>query len=413
MRRKEAPRTLAPWHPDHEGVPRVCACVCTPKREISCFFTAHSVSVSLVPADAADEDVCERNAQQGRPDGARRAAVRAQAPEQERASCRVHGPAESGGCARCSARCCCWANVQRGAQGWQRCLWSVCLPSVARGARAPRAPRQETSAACWSAHVAPVRGCHWVACLACLSAWPAASLPSCLRRPRSRSAPAVSRSPYCAVSWVPPDAEGPGHKGKERAAFSFSRWLLAPSSRAIRIRICYFCALFYLFAGVGFVAVNSPADEGRWVWVDDELPEPERKAADARALNESKAMMSRFEEDGTLPTFGLTAGRTSNANGTKCNKKLARWCDGYCSMHGSQPPDPLLAAGRLAERHDLDHTSQCFIWYTNGFYSRALGGRGGRMLPRMGPGVDNKGYFVRALREYEDLHGCQPYQVCT
>ena len=149
------------------------------------------------------------------------------------------------------------------------------------------------------------------------------------------------------------------------------------------------------------VAVNRPADEGRWVWVD----------GDALALNQTKAMMSQFEADGTLPALGLTRGRASNENGKKCVKKLARWCNGYCSMDGSQPPDPLLSAGRLAERHDLDYISQCFIWYTNGIYSRALGGRGGRLLPRMGPGIDNKGYLVQALRQYEDLHGCQPYQV--
>jgi hypothetical protein len=149
------------------------------------------------------------------------------------------------------------------------------------------------------------------------------------------------------------------------------------------------------------VSVNRTADEGRWVWVDD----------DAVALNQTKAMMSQFEADGTLPTFGLTMGRASNANGTQCNRKLARWCDGYCSMDGSQPPDPLLSAGLLAERHDLDYISQCFIWYTNGIYSRPLGGRAGRLLPRMGPGIDNKGYLVQALREYEDLHGCQPFQV--
>jgi hypothetical protein len=98
-------------------------------------------------------------------------------------------------------------------------------------------------------------------------------------------------------------------------------------SVAISVRsFCCFCALLYLIiAGMGMVAVNRPADEGRWVWVDD----------DAVALNQTKAMMSQFEADGTFPTLGLTMGRASNENGKKCVKKLARCCDGYCSMDGS------------------------------------------------------------------------------
>eukprot|EP00277_Geminigera_cryophila_P047990 CAMPEP_0173072490 /NCGR_PEP_ID=MMETSP1102-20130122/9851_1 /TAXON_ID=49646 /ORGANISM="Geminigera sp., Strain Caron Lab Isolate" /LENGTH=279 /DNA_ID=CAMNT_0013941175 /DNA_START=235 /DNA_END=1070 /DNA_ORIENTATION=- len=154
--------------------------------------------------------------------------------------------------------------------------------------------------------------------------------------------------------------------------------------------------------------------QGKWMWVDDDLvanDETWKKAVDVVSLNQTKNMIKEFEEDGTLPTFGFTKGRASNKNGTNCNKKLAKWCEGYCSMHGSQPPQGLLTAGRLSDRHELDHTSQCFIWYTNGLYSRPTGGRGGQMLPRLGPGVDNKGYFVRALREYEDRFGCEPHQV--
>ena len=205
---------------------------------------------------------------------------------------------------------------------------------------------------------------------------------------------------------------GEGDKAKERTV-SCSQWLYAPSSRQLRMRICYGCAVSYLIGGVCFVLLASPAEEGRWVWVDDELSASDEiwKQEDAITLNKTRQMMQRYEEDGTPPTFGITKGRASNANGTQCNKKLSKWCHGYCSMHGSQPPEPLLAPGRLGERRDLDHMSQCFIWYTNGFYSRPVGGRAGQMLSRLGPGVDNKGYFVRALREYEDKFGCEPYQV--
>jgi len=218
-----------------------------------------------------------------------------------------------------------------------------------------------------------------------------------------------------AETWVAPDDAASREAGDDKKRpFSCSQWLYAPSGRQLRVRICYGCALSYLVLGLVFVLLATPREEGKWVWVDDELlanDEVWRKAEDMMTLNRTRAMMQRYEEDGTPPTFGLTRGRASNGNGTQCNKKLSKWCHGYCSMHGSQPPDPLLVAGRLSDRAGLDPLSQCFIWYTNGLYARPVGGRAGQMLPRLGPGVDNKAYFARALREYEDKFGCEPYQV--
>jgi hypothetical protein len=131
---------------------------------------------------------------------------------------------------------------------------------------------------------------------------------------------------------------------------------------------------------------------------------------EARLLNETKEMMMRFEEMGMLPTFGISAGRLAEPR-SRCTKKMQQWCDGWCSRDGSHPPEGLLTPGRLQARPDLDQLSQCFLWYTNALFSRATGGQAGKMIPRLGPGVDNKGYFVEAMRKYENRHGCAPYQM--
>ena len=89
---------------------------------------------------------------------------------------------------------------------------------------------------------------------------------------------------------------GEGDKAKERTV-SCSQWLYAPSSRQLRMRICYGCAVSYLIGGVCFVLLASPAEEGRWVWVDDELSASDEiwKQEDAITLNKTRQMMQRYE----------------------------------------------------------------------------------------------------------------------
>ena len=57
------------------------------------------------------------------------------------------------------------------------------------------------------------------------------------------------------------------------------------------------------------------------------------------------------------------------------------------------------------------HAQKCFLWYTNALFSRATGGQQGLQISRLGPGLDNKAYFVRALEQFERTRGCARYQV--
>ncbi|MGB1605361.1 MAG: hypothetical protein ACPIOQ_72185, partial [Promethearchaeia archaeon] len=55
------------------------------------------------------------------------------------------------------------------------------------------------------------------------------------------------------------------------------------------------------------------------------------------------------------------------------------------------------------------HAQKCFLWYTNALFSRATGGQQGLQISRLGPGLDNKAYFVRALEQFERTRGCARY----
>ena len=123
------------------------------------------------------------------------------------------------------------------------------------------------------------------------------------------------------------------------------------------------------------------------------------------------ALIAEFERTGRLPTFGITTGLHSNEGSSKCGKKLKRWCDGYCSRHGSQPPEELKLPGRLSKREHLSHLSQCFLWYTDSLFTRPTSGSQGIQIRRLGPGVDNKAFFVHAMLDYERHLGCQANQV--
>jgi len=71
----------------------------------------------------------------------------------------------------------------------------------------------------------------------------------------------------------------------------------------------------------------------------------------------------------------------------------------------------LLKPGLLGPRQELEHVSQCFLWYTNAIFSRLTGGAEGIQIPRLGPGIDNKAFFIHALQHYETHLKCKPNQM--
>ena len=155
----------------------------------------------------------------------------------------------------------------------------------------------------------------------------------------------------------------------------------------------------------GAQPAGAPGALHATVWIPDDTS---KQLASTPA---NVALIAEFERTGRLPTLGVTEGRHSNSGGTKCGKKMQRWCNGYCSRHGSQPPPELLQPGRLSVRDDLSNVSQCFLWYTNALFTRPTSGSEGLQIPRLGPGVDNKAFFVHALQDYERRLGCAANQV--
>lgn len=139
-------------------------------------------------------------------------------------------------------------------------------------------------------------------------------------------------------------------------------------------------------------------------------PSPAAFQQPFQRVRDTPGHAQRFDSQANLPVFGLTAGRHSNDNGKSCGKKLKRWCQGYCSKHGSQPPAELLQPGLLGAK-ELANTSQCFLWYTNAIFSRPTGGAQGVKIPRLGPGLDNKAFFIHSLQQYERRLQCKPNQV--
>ena len=83
------------------------------------------------------------------------------------------------------------------------------------------------------------------------------------------------------------------------------------------------------------------------------------------------------------PTFGLTRGAYAAEMPPSCHRKLISQCNWNVSVQG-RPPVELLQPGALSLRTNLTEMSQCFIWYSGSFWTRATGGARGKLLARHG-----------------------------
>jgi len=84
-----------------------------------------------------------------------------------------------------------------------------------------------------------------------------------------------------------------------------------------------------------------------------------------------------------------------------CAGKLRSLCK-YNPSNMSYPPGELMIPGRLSRRPRLRERNLCFLWYANNFWTRATGGIRGRLMWRLGAGIDDKG-----------AHLLLPRRACT
>lgn len=160
------------------------------------------------------------------------------------------------------------------------------------------------------------------------------------------------RGPHVAdehAVWVDQKAGDSEKRAKPRGA----QWAAIVSAF-----FCGFAVTVFLF---GVEVSRSPLSTTGTLPPDASAATARRQAADARTPLGDSVLGSRTTLTAWAPGFGLTLGRHSNRNKTTCAKKMKKWCEGYCSQHGSQPPPELLQPGLLTYRPKLSHLSQVML----------------------------------------------------
>ena len=200
---------------------------------------------------------------------------------------------------------------------------------------------------------------------------------------------------------IGPEAEK-GHPGPAQSCCSvLSGWLVCVAAFSC------LSGVFVTILAIMILPIHVP-------WTDhrEESPSFVRLAnsTSIRGGNMPTEVASALGWEGALE-FGVTRGPRRNKTGGECGKKMKRWCEGWCSKDGDNPTEDLLKPGRLSLRTDLPHLSQCWLWYTNVLYTRPTGSALGFSLPRLGPGLDSKGWFTEALERHERKLGCKNFQA--
>jgi len=142
--------------------------------------------------------------------------------------------------------------------------------------------------------------------------------------------------------------------------------------------------------------------------------------SDEAVWNRTVREIAKFRKTGELPTFGLTEGRYYYMNSEmKSNAalRLKTLCKYDCT-NNTKPPLELLQPGRLTDGLEgsrsgapLSERALCFLWYAAQIWTRPMGGRKGLLLARIGAGVDDKAFLVRALESYQAEHSCTAWSV--
>lgn len=206
-------------------------------------------------------------------------------------------------------------------------------------------------------------------------------------------------------------ASGPGSEG-DKAGLADPREVQNASEAKEQVRTIFlFVAVFACV--IGGAVISSPS---RGASKPTNGYAMLREQSDEEVFNNTKRDVARFQRTGELPTFGFSKGKYYTLAGSPCfrNKPCAaklRGLCGYDAIKATSPPVELLKPGRLSKRSKLSEYAQCFMWYSNKFWTRPTGGNKGVLVPRLGGGIDDKSELVKAMETYEKQNNCKPFQV--
>eukprot|EP00961_Rhodomonas_salina_P148002 1992631-Rhodomonas_salina.1 len=229
-------------------------------------------------------------------------------------------------------------------------------------------------------------------------------------------------------------ASGPGSEG-DKAGLADPREVQNASEAKEQVRTIFlFVAVFACV--IGGAVISSPS---RGASKPTNGYAMLREQSDEEVFNNTKRDVARFQRTGELPTFGFSKGKYYTLAGSPCfrNKPCAAKLRGLCgydaikatsppvellkpgelhswptrAMRGRKLTQRLLLSGRLSKRSKLSEYAQCFMWYSNKFWTRPTGGNKGVLVPRLGGGIDDKSELVKAMETYEKQNNCKPFQV--